>query len=697
MHVLKAAAVFLFSLLWGAADGGAAQDNRLYRIGVTPRAGFTRLKLSLDREPMFHVTQLPGNRVRVTLRGTDGGRWKKLRSYSDKAIDGITVGRRQSDLLVTVGVKGDPRGVRALTSAGSGVLTLDIGPGFAPPRTVPFTQGREGIRGGVEQLVTRFDPPLKSDIPFVPTDRRSLEKILPPPDVEQLLAGEAALYRGKGSEAEELLSPLAAKDTPAKGLALFRRGEARATLQKYGEALKDFREAERLWPEFLNLSPGTTFVYADSIVRSGDLEGGRRLLGRLIAGLADKKYAPVLLVRLADILARQGKEMEAVAIYRTVSENFAGNKAVWQARMKLVDRRLMAVEPSTFGGLVAEYREIFDRGGDNVLREEALFKAALLTALFGDADAGFALVVEYGKRFPQGIYGSIVRGMREELLVPVVQRLVKAGDHEGLTKLAKDNKEYLVKCLADPGFVRGLSEAFAAREAFKEEATLFSFLVEREWSAPQAPELYRRLVADAERLGDLALLEKSAGDFLGKFPDHPSALRYREQLAGLAYHRGDMATVIARLAPLLAGKARPEEAESLYYLGKALDGAGNRRDAEKAMILFVSELRQRSATSELAPDAYYVAASARLARGDRKGAMELLRAGSATAPETQREPFLYKMGEIARAEGRRDEAASHFKAVATTGRDPLWQKMAAQALADIELTRRLAGKVPLSK
>lgn len=692
---LGCAALLLLAILT-AGPARADGRNRLNRIDVRPHGGFTRLTLAFDREPAYTLTRLAGNRVRVTLPDTDGARWKRLRSYSDPNVSGCTVARRRGDLLVTVGVKGDPRGVRVLASPGVAVLTLDVGSRLAPSSASPFAQGREGIRVGVEQLITRFDPPVKSDIPFVPTDRRVLQKLLTPEEVDIILAGEAALYRGEGSEAEAVFAPIVTVPSPVRGLAYYRLGEARAMLQKYGEALRDFREGEKLLPEFLAQSPGTAFAYADAVVRSGDLEGGRRMLGRLIASLADKKFAPVLLVRLADILARQGKEMEALAIYRTVSENFPDNKARWQARMKLADRRLMTVEPATFAGLVNEYLEI-NRSGDFALREEALFKAALLTALFGEAPDGFALVSEYERKFPRGTYMSVARGMREELIVPMVRALTAAKDFPALIKLAQDNRDYLARCISDPDFVRTLVIAFADQGRFSEEAELFSYLAGKEWSAPQAPELYRRIIEAAERTGDIPLLENAADNFLRRFPEHPLALRYREQVAALDYGRGDLARVAARLAPLLTGKGHPDDVESYYLLGKSLESTGNRKDAERAMVLFLSELRQRGGTSELAPDAHYVAATARLARGDRKGAMELLRAGSAAAPEAQRDPFLYKMGEIARLEGRHDEAAGHFKAVVDGGKDPVWQQMATQSLADMELKKKLAGQVKLSK
>lgn len=688
--------IAVFSLIClGGNRAWAGESNRLFAVSVRPHAGFTRLALKLEQDPRYSLSFLSGNRVRLELHDTDGSRWKRLRSYADGHVKGCRITRRGGDLLVTVAVKGDPHGVRAISIAGTATLALDVGSELTPPRRSPLSQGREGIKVGVAQLVTSFDPPLKSEIPFLPSDRRVLEKKLPPEEISQVFAGEAALYHGNGGEAETIFAPLAIRRGPAQALALYRLGEAKYMLQKYGEALAAFQGGEKLWPEFLVASPATTFSYADSIVRKGDLERGRRLLDQLIARLADKSYAPILLVRLADILSRQGKDIEAVAIYRTVADGFPNNKARYQARMKLADRQLVSLEPAVFEGLAQNYLDIYQQGGDFALREEGLFKAALLVALYGDAAQAYTLMSEYERKFSHGVYVTIARGVREELLVPISRQLVAADDRDGLVKLALDNREFLAKCLTEPDFIAKLSAAFATGNRRPDEVKLYSFLIGKEWG--RNPLLYQALIDDAEVLGDLPLLERAAGDFVRDFPDHPSAQGYRERLAVLAFNRGDMSQVVMRLSDLLQEKRHPEAIESLYYLGKAMDRLGNHRGAERAMLRFLTENRQHSGGTTLVPDAYYVAATACLSRNDRIDAVALFQAGSEVAPAGARDPFVYKLGELARNEKRYADAVRYFQTVVREGKDPEWKKMASQALADMELSRQLAQKLPVSK
>jgi len=286
--------------------------------------------------------------------------------------------------------------------------------------------------------------------------------------------------------------------------------------------------------------------------------------------------------------------------------------------------------------------------------------------------------------------------MHEELLLPVYRRLADRKDQEGLIGFATEHRDYLSRCIADPTFVRTLMGAFAALERPRDEAKLFGFLVEREWSAPQAPLLYRQLIADAEKLADLPLMEKAAVDFLRKYPTHPQAVEFREQVGAIEYQRGNLAQAAERLSVFLDGRVRPVTADSLYYLGKSLDSLGRRQEAERAMLLFLAENRHRRIDSAFAPDAAYVAVSAKLLRGERKGARELLNEALHANHAGGKEPFLYKLAEVARTEGKLDEAQQHLQALLKDGTDPDWRAMATQALADIELRRKLSGQVKLS-
>lgn len=685
-------------MILSATDAAGAVPSRLCRIAIRPHATFTRLLFQLDSPTKYELHPLSQRRVRLTFTNADSTRFKRLRGYSDRHIGGVTVSQRGDNLQVTVSARDDGSGVRSMAFADGQLLTVDIGPLFKQNSSPSVIPGREHIWRGAEKLIREFDPPLKSDIPFVPTDRRMLQKLIPEEEMQLFFAGEAALYKGKAAEAEEVFAFFMRKESPVRSLAAYRLGEAQYLLQKYGPALNAFREGERLWPQYMSANPAVTFYYADSIVRSGDLPGGRKILTHLIAQLADKKYAPLLLVRLADILARQRRDTEALAIYRTVAANFARNEAASSAAMKLADRRMFETGGETYQGLVQEYMRLHETATGFSLREEALFKAALLESMYGPVKSALSLVAQFEKKYPRGVFVNIAKGMREDLLVPVYQELYAAKDYQGLVTLAQDNRDYLSRCLADEKFATALAESFAATGMVKGEITLFGNLVEREWAAASAPFMLSRILDDAVMLADYSLAEGAARGFLQRFPRHPSARRIREKLGGICYRKNKMAEVVAELSWLLEARTGADIPESYYYLGKALANAGQHKGADRAMTLFIAAVKGQEAKFPLLSDAYGVSAAARSAAGDRKGALAVYGAGLEFVEAERRDQFLYKMGELHMQEGRSREALGMWEKVKSEGSDPVWKKLAVQAIDDFRWREEMKGKIaPLSK
>lgn len=680
--------MFLCALLLVPHLAAAAIPNHLQRITVRPKSHFTRITIITASEPAFEVTGIAGNRLRIRLRDTDGILSRQYRRYSDSNIGGLVLSRGGNDLLITFAVAPGRVGWRATHLDGLTTLSLDVGPLFAAPeggqRALP---GRERIRNGAEKLLKNFDPPIKPDIPFVPTDRKSLTELLNQEEQAQFLAAEGALYKGKLTAAEEAFSAFAARDTRIRPLSLFRLGEAQYRLQKYRQALETFREASRLWEAFLRQNPAVMFYYGDSIARSGDLPGGRQLLARLIIDHADKKYAPVLLVRLADVLSRQGRSGEARAIYATVAGAFDGNKAHHMAAMKLADEAFLDAGPVNYRRLAEQYRQIAAATGDYDLREETTFKHALLEAISGPPGEALELVAAYQKRYPRGVYSTVVRDIREDLVALTYLGASWAKDAAGLIRLATDNQEYLATAARQEGFFKSLSAAFEQAGRPLDLIALYAGLLERPWLQDGASaQLTLQVAEQAELLGDTLMARRVLQDFLQRHPAHAQSQWARERLAAIQFAANELSAVRGSLSWLQAKDARALYPASYYYLGKALWGAGEAAGAARSMELYLAAVAAEKRPPPLTVDAYYVAAGARQAMGDRKGGIALLERGMAQVPPERKEQFLYKMGELALQDGRRKEARQYFEKIVKEGKDQDWQRLARLSLAEIDLS-----------
>ncbi|MBI2354689.1 MAG: tetratricopeptide repeat protein [Deltaproteobacteria bacterium] len=696
----------LSSLLITPPAAHASIPNRVYRVDIRPKKDHTRITVRLQGPPRYTLTTLPGNRLRLIMQDTGGPLFRKFRAYSDVNIGGLTFSRRGANLLMTFQFA-PGAGWRDLNLDGVSAITLDVGKPFNPGPPHPTIPGRERIWNGVEKLVRDFDPPLKPEIPFLPTDRQILKEILDESGQQAFVAAEAALYKGRLSEAEEIFTHFATLQTPVRSLALYRLGETLYKLQKYPQALAAFREAERLWAAYLGFNPGVAFYYGDSIARSGDLAAGRTLLAHLIARLADKNYAPALLVRMADVLVRQGHDREALAVYRTVAENYKDNKAGQLARLRLADRDFLAATPWNYRRLGETYQDISSHAGDPTVREESHFKHVLLGAIHDEAPEALRQVVIFQKKFPQGVYATVCRTMREVLVTQVYRETWRAGEGAGLTsgvdrcggchgeggvsatdmaalvRFVEEHHDYLSGCIEQPEFLPKVVAAYEEAGRPIELIKLFTGLLDRQWAAAGAPFMHEEIAEKADLLGDTVLAEKMLRSFLRKYPTHSRARPIMERLGGIYFGEQRYQEARDTLLWLFNRGERAQRPESYYYLGRSLWNQKGFAQAARAMELYVAS----GATGEgasLMPDAYYVASSAREALGDRKGALRLIEAGIRQSANERNEGLLYKAGELNLLDGRKGLARDYFEQVAKRGKDPDWQKMAQQALESLE-------------
>jgi len=660
-------------------EAQASVSNAVYRVDIRPKKDYTRITLRLAESPAYTLSAIPGNRLRLVIQDACGTMFKKYRSYSDSNIGGLLFSRRGGSLIVTFQIA-PKAGWRDLSRQDISAITLDVGAALKPVSSNAYPVGREKIWSGAEKLVRDFDPPLKSEIPFTPTDRQVLKNLLSEDDQKLFMTAEGALYKGQMTDAEEIFFHFASREAPVRSLAMYRLAETRYKLQKYPLALATFREAERLWPGYLGFNPAVTFDYGDSIARSGELLSARSLLGVLIARLADKKFAPVLIVRLGDILSRQGHELEAVAMYENVSENFKDNKANQMAVMRLADIKFLHATPWNYRPLSKVYLDVFKQGKDPGLREESLFKHVLLESINGDADEALQSLISFQGKFPRGVYTTVIRTMREVLVAEVYQHVSRSKDTAALLRFVEEHHDYLAGCIGQPGFLKTVARAYNESGRPIELIKLLNSLVDKHSSAPVAPEMYMEISDNSELIGDVATAERTLREFLRKYPASPRTRLILERLGAICYAGDKHQQVKEAMLWLLNKGEKAQRAESYYLLGRSLWSLKLYPQASTAMELFVAA---GGHDPLLLPDAYFVAASAREISGDRKGALKLLDAAIKLPDNKRSGEFIYKAGEINLRAGNTQHAKRLFDYLASNGKDPDWQKLARQALVSL--------------
>lgn len=678
--------VMVFVALAASLAVGALHFPRFNRCEISHNERGTRFVLKLSATPETILSRLPDKRVRLVLKGVDPGFVRPLSRYSDSLVRKVTVTRRMDDLVVTLTLSDPDTGVSLHAEEGSGVVTLDVGPAYRSVERGGTLPSRQGIREGVERLFREYDPPLESGIPFTPVEKTEIYTQLTPQDASLLKKGEAFLYKGNAVDAEQLFSSVTHDDPRVRALILTRRGESRYLLGRYRDALRDFEEAARVFPDVASLNPTAFFAQGDCLARTGDPERGRILLAGLIARNAEKPYAPMLLVRLGDILMRGGREREALALYRNVISFFPESPAAYQARMKLADRRIFAVGMDGYRSLLSEYRTIGERGGDFRVREDAAFREAILSALYGDAASAVEIVGEFLVRHPRSSYHPIAEAMQYDLVDELVTSLLEKGEDEAVVRAVESWQEYLGKALRRPDVVRGIADAYAKLSRTRERLVLFSRFVERRAGGDNEPSIHRIAIDDAVTLGDDRAAVRMATQFLERFPRDPGASTIRETLAELRYQEGNRREVIRILSPFLdRGRGVALRPPTMYYLGRSLLDEGEAKKAIAAYQRFLAA-NPNVAGYPLAREAAYDLARAYETVGDYRRAEATIRGVVARVPADEGERFRFRLALLQMRSGKRAEAETILKELSEKGKDPLWKRAAQQALVGEEIS-----------
>lgn len=673
--------VLAYLMFFSPGEAASSIPNHLYRIDIRSEKDYTRLTIRFAAPPQYILAAIPGNRLRIVIEDSGGTLYKKFRRYSDKNIGGLVIKRRGNNMLITFQIAKNV-GWRDLTRPEIAAITLDIGGQFKSGAPKPSLASRDKIWSGIEKLVRDFDPPLKSEIPFSPTDRQILGQLTDKPGQQDFMVAEAALYKGQLTEAEQIFAKYASLQTQVRGLALYRLGETWYKLQKYPQALAAFREAEKLWPSYPGLNPGVTFYYGDSIARSGELSQARALLSGLVSRLADKTFAPALLVRLGDILTRQGHENDARAIYRNVADHFKENKASKMAAMRNADGMFLVATPWNYRAISDIYLRVSQQSGDLDMREESHFKHVLLECLHGEAGEALQQLMLFQRKFPRSVYAAIARNIRVVLVAEVYSQTQWDKDFAALVRFVEEQQEYLGDCVEQPGFPATLSRAYNETGRPIELIRLLTSLIDHPWASSVAPELYVSIVDNAELIGDTATAERTIRAYLSRFPNDAPAKLMTERLGSIYFTMDQHQKVKDTLLWLLGKGAHAQRAESYYQLGRSLWTLQSYPQAARSMELYLAATSGRD--KNLVPDAYFIVGSARESMKDRKAALKAFEAAIALPDNKRNEEFVYRAGQINLLEGNHAKAKKLFGQLINNGKDPDWKKLARQAMSSIE-------------
>lgn len=320
------------------------------------------------------------------------------------------------------------------------------------------------------------------------------------------------------------------------------------------------------------------------------------------------------------------------------------------------------------------YREIADTASLREIREEALFKQALLHHRLGETAESIALLQRMLREFLAGDVRISAQALMIDILPGEIKRLVEAKEYMQALVLAKKNRELFQKNWINSRFLVDIAQAYHRIGLFEEAQKLYLYLIEVS-PVDVRERYYLPMISATFSQGVYSLVEDYSAQYVYNYPQGVDRqaillLRLRALVAG---ERFDEAL---RLLP----SDLPDDPEFLKVAAIIHFHFENFPQA-------VVELQKLQTMITPLPDRERFLLAEALFRTDNSPAAEpIFRSINEDHPFF--EQTLYRLAEIARAKGNEQESLSLFKKIAETAKNPLWKRYAERELQFAKLRER---------
>ena len=354
--------------------------------------------------------------------------------------------------------------------------------------------------------------------------------------------------------------------------------------------------------------------------------------------------------------------------FAQIEMTYPNTDAGARAALKQIDIKILTLK-NWEKQAINYYHAIAESAESRAIREEAAFKEALAYHLLDQKAECVEHLMAFLKDFKSGSLHNTGLALLIDVLPSLLKEHNKNGKYIETLILAKQNKFLFVNNLIDTSLLAEMAEAYRQLSLFNEASKMYRYLMEVHTQEDENP-YYLPLIKIAYEQGDSDLVEVYADQYSSHFPkgqDRDSILNYR--LQNLSTHNK-----YKEALALVSGKNFKDpkfkllEASLLFHLNEY---------AKARTIL--EELKISEATQE--QDPLFMLAECHYQLNDLDKAEKLF------LPLQQAKLFqdqaMFRLAEIARQKGQKEQALKLFKQIVETGKNPLWQKLAKK---ELELT-----------
>lgn len=490
-----------------------------------------------------------------------------------------------------------------------------------------------------------------------------------------LLLAELALVAGRTVDAEKQLAGMhPAQDTPLWFLRLMRQADLLYVTNEKVKALTAYLNLAARTP-MLAADPMSLAFFSDCLYAAKRFpEAAKRymLLADLLNNRPDQDMA---LFRAAMAhLRTPATEKKARIDFQQIQDAFGQSEGGVRALIKQTDLDFAAkrIPPQEALSVYGKYAA----AGDAIaLREEALFKQALVNALSEEHAPSVSQCMELLRGFQSGNLRTEATALLIQQLPSVIQQLVKEGEYIKALVLAKQNKKIFARGWLDPNLLFDLARAYEHLDMADQAAQTYQYLFEVT-DEGHKEKIYLPLLQSLFAAGGYLQIQEYADRYHLRYPNGPNRAPVLLIKARALYASGQADKAIKVMTA--ANSPRLPELELLK--GRIFFESGQWRKA-------IETLEQPDVRRMLAQHSMLLAlAEAYFQDGKDEQAAPLFQ--QLASGENGGEQARYRLAQIEAKKENKQQALNLFKELAEKGKDPLWTKLAREAAAILDMQQR---------
>ncbi len=486
-------------------------------------------------------------------------------------------------------------------------------------------------------------------------------------------------------------------DPELTGPAHYELGDAFFNLKSYVEARTEFDKGRRLSVDYADSRPLLLFHMGEAYYENADFDVARVIYRTLLERYPEKSYTKLVGLRLGDFLREEGKEEEALKVYRQVIDN-----APLEIRLrgKLRIANVLGNRPT--GEDTKEAVKLFDgvlaEGGGSLVAQEALLRKGLTLTLHGEHQAAVDAFEKLATDFPKSPFN------RDNLILANIEDNLKSlVDHESLNekfwdvaKLYTRYRDRYFPHFPYPYTVFEVGKAYQRLGLYDEAVGLYDEVLRDKPGALASLVEYQKALAYFER-DNLGKTEELLLKFIETHKSDPYTIDAR-MLLGKMYATGRryqdavnayriLVQDFERTQDPLLGEAI---AEVYFELGQVYKELGRNKEALDAFQAAAANFHHPIQGANV-PN-FVILAQFRIGDmlfelGQDRDALSAYEAAIAQYPDHERAPWArYQMGLIYRRLGDDRKALDEFNSLmdlAKTKPGELWESLARQNQRDL--------------